>query len=98
MFASIATKIVEFAGLETKVKIWMGNLEAEMANVEIELKHECADFVMCDHSVERYVEDLKLLEARGIVDPAWTFVIADLESYPGDPTYARTLALALSLS
>ena len=25
-----------------------------------------------------------VLEARGIVDPSWTYVIADLEYYPGD--------------
>jgi predicted O-methyltransferase YrrM len=87
LFASIATKIVEFAGLDNKVKVWMGHLEAEMANVEIKLSHQCADFVLCDHSPDRYVEDLKLLEARGIIDPAWTVVLADIESYPGDPKF-----------
>ena len=89
LFAAIATKIIEYAGLDKKVKIWMGAIEAEIANVETEmgwirLENRRADFVLCDHSLERYIVDLNMLEARGIVDPSWTYVIADLEYYPGD--------------
>ena len=51
------------------------------------LGNKSADFVLCDHSIKRYIEDLKLLEVREIVDPGWTRVIADLEFYPGDPGY-----------
>jgi hypothetical protein len=62
----------------------MGAIDTEIANVELRLENRRADFVLCDHSLERYIEDLNTLEARGIVDPSWTFVIADLEYYPGD--------------
>eukprot|EP01052_Picozoa_sp_SAG31_P018971 SAG31_NODE_1365_length_8621_cov_61.731049_7_plen_446_part_00 len=85
LFASIATKIVEFAGLEHKVKIWVGTIDSEISNIRDRLQNYPADFVLCDHSLERYVPDLKLLEIRGVVG-ASTSVIGDLDIYPGDPS------------
>ena len=58
LFAAIATKIVEFAGLEKKVKVWMGAIDTEIANVEGKMESRRADFVLCDHSLERYIVDL----------------------------------------
>jgi len=83
LFAAIATKIIEFAGLESKVKIWMGTVQAEPANMARILSNKPADFVLVDHSKERYVPDLKLLEDCGIVDTS-SRVLGDLEVYPGD--------------
>ncbi|CAK9011808.1 unnamed protein product [Durusdinium trenchii] len=83
LFAAIATKIIEFAGLDDKVKIWMGTVHSEIANITNRLEHEAADFVLVDHSKERYVPDLKLLEECGIVSKE-TAVVGDVEVYPGD--------------
>jgi len=83
LFAAIATKIIEFAGLEAKVKIWMGSVHSELTSITERLQREPADFVLCDHSKERYVPDLKLLTECGVVS-ARTRVVGDLEVYPGD--------------
>jgi branched-chain amino acid aminotransferase len=83
LYAAIATKIIEFAGLESRVKIWMGTVHDEPANMSSILSNTAADFVLVDHSKERYVPDLKLLEDCGIVRDSTT-VMGDLEVYPGD--------------
>jgi len=83
LFAAIATKIIEFAGLDDKVKIWMGTVHSEIANITNRLEQEPADFVLVDHSKERYVPDLKLLEECGVVTKD-TAVVGDVEVYPGD--------------
>jgi hypothetical protein len=83
LFAAIATKIIEFAGLDSKVKIWMGSVHSELASITESLQGAPADFVLVDHSKERFVPDLRLLEECGIVT-ASTTVIGDVEIYPGD--------------
>jgi predicted O-methyltransferase YrrM len=83
LFAAIATKIIEFAGLEDKVKIWIGTVSSEMNSIAGKLAGQPADFVLCDHSKERYVPDMKLMEECGIVDTN-TVVVGDIEVYPGD--------------
>eukprot|EP00933_Yihiella_yeosuensis_P035288 TRINITY_DN28810_c0_g1_i1.p1 TRINITY_DN28810_c0_g1~~TRINITY_DN28810_c0_g1_i1.p1 ORF type:complete len:644 (+),score=142.22 TRINITY_DN28810_c0_g1_i1:67-1998(+) len=85
LFAAIATKIIEFAGLEHKVKIWMGTVHSEIANITENLERQPADFILVDHSKERYVPDLKLLEECGVVGTD-TLVVGDVEVYPGDET------------
>jgi branched-chain amino acid aminotransferase len=88
LFAAIATKIIEVAGLQDKVKIWIGTVHSELPNISERLQGEAADFVLCDHSKERFVPDLKLLEECGVVDKA-TAVVGDVEVYPGDETLPR---------
>eukprot|EP00913_Durusdinium_trenchii_P020793 g19533.t1 len=77
-------KCVQVAqGLDDKVKIWMGTVHSEIANITNRLEHEAADFVLVDHSKDQYVPDLKLLEECGIVSKE-TAVVGDVEVYPGD--------------
>jgi branched-chain amino acid aminotransferase len=83
LFAAIATKIIEFAGLSSKVQIWMGTVHSELGNITDKMARKPADFVLVDHSKERYIPDLKLLEECGVVNSATT-VIGDVEVYPGD--------------
>jgi len=83
LFAAIATKIIEFAGLEDKVKIWIGTVHSELPQLTGRLEGQPVDFILCDHSKERYVSDMKLMEECGIVDNK-TVVIGDTEVYPGD--------------
>merc|ERR1719359_866019 len=52
LFAAIATKIIEFAGLDHKVKIWMGTVHSEISKIAGRLDGHPADFILCDHSKE----------------------------------------------
>jgi catechol O-methyltransferase len=90
LFGAIATKIIEFAGLDSKVKIWMGTVHSELANITERLARKPADFVLVDHSKERFVPDLKLLEECGVVDSKTT-VVGDMEVYPGDDSLPKPL-------
>merc|ERR1712048_135470 len=95
LFGAIATKIVEFAGLENKVKIWMGTVHSELTNITSRLEKEPADFVLCDHSKERFVPDLKLMEECGIVSKS-TEVVGDVAIYPGDVTLPKEIQKEIS--
>jgi len=95
-FAAIATKIIEFAGLEDKVKIWMGTVQTEIQQISGRLEGQPADFVLCDHSKDRYVPDMKLMEECGIVDRN-TVVLGDVEVYPGDATLPKEVEEEITL-
>eukprot|EP00929_Paragymnodinium_shiwhaense_P008992 TRINITY_DN112_c0_g1_i1.p1 TRINITY_DN112_c0_g1~~TRINITY_DN112_c0_g1_i1.p1 ORF type:complete len:666 (+),score=192.00 TRINITY_DN112_c0_g1_i1:35-2032(+) len=94
LFAAIATKIIEFAGLENKVKIWMGTVHSEITHITERLGKEPADFILCDHSKERFVPDLKLLEECGAMD-ASTTVLGDVEVYPGETQLPRDIVSSI---
>lgn len=92
LFAAIATKIVEHAGLASKVKILMGTVESKANRISECLsggssadgsEQKPADFVLCDHSKELFVPDLNLLEKCGVVGPG-TVVMGDTTVYPGE--------------
>lgn len=90
LFAAIATKIVEHAGLANKVKILMGTTEQQadrisklLAPAGASTMDKPVDVILCDHSKELFVPDLKLLEQKGIVGPGTT-VMGDTTVYPGD--------------
>lgn len=97
LFAAIATKIVEHAGLAGKVKILMGTVKQRSERIS-----ECfaqgssassagkgtVDFLLCDHSKDLFVPDLKLLEENGIAGPG-TVVMGDTTVYPGDDSGER---------
>lgn len=93
LFAAIATKLVEHAGLEKKVKILIGTVQSKINQISAVIppvQPECAagpsgrvNFVLCDHSKELFVPDLKLLEEHGIVGPG-SVVMGDTTVYPGE--------------
>mmetsp|Transcript_33896 Transcript_33896/g.101034 ORF Transcript_33896/g.101034 Transcript_33896/m.101034 type:complete len:307 (+) Transcript_33896:2-922(+) len=94
LFAAIATKIVEHAGLASKVKILMGTVESKADRISNCLlsapaangsNPNPADFVLCDHSKELFVPDLNVLEKHGVVGPG-TVVMGDTTVYPGEAT------------
>merc|ERR1719210_2270915 len=61
LFGAIATKIIEHAGQSGKVKVLTGTVETKLQSiVERVSPSGKADFVLCDHSKERFVPDLKL--------------------------------------
>lgn len=88
LFAAIATKVVEHAGLAHKVKILMGTVQSKVGRISEFLapalgQDAHVDFVLCDHSKELFVPDLKLLEDNGVVGPG-TVVMGDTTVYPGE--------------
>eukprot|EP00421_Protoceratium_reticulatum_P032262 CAMPEP_0168480880 /NCGR_PEP_ID=MMETSP0228-20121227/64223_1 /TAXON_ID=133427 /ORGANISM="Protoceratium reticulatum, Strain CCCM 535 (=CCMP 1889)" /LENGTH=259 /DNA_ID=CAMNT_0008497229 /DNA_START=21 /DNA_END=797 /DNA_ORIENTATION=- len=90
LFAAIATKIVEHAGLAGKVKVLMGTVESKVARLGELLaagapgsEAKPVDFVLCDHSKELFVPDLRLLEGQSLVGPG-TVVMGDTTVYPGE--------------
>lgn len=95
LFAAIATKVIEFAGLEDRVKIWMGTVHSELGNITQRLSSEQADFILCDHSKERFVPDLKLLKDAGTLGDS-TVVVGDVEVYPGDQQMPRVIQQEIS--
>merc|ERR1719401_2937150 len=88
LFAAIATKIVEHAGFSEKVKIVIGTVEEKIERIsELAAGTRTGgaplDFVLCDHSKELFVPDLRLLESKELVGPGTT-VMGDTTVYPGD--------------
>lgn len=94
LFAAIATKVIEFAGLEDRVKIWMGTVHSELTNITQRLDGS-ADFILCDHSKERFIPDLKLMKDCGILGEE-TIVVGDLEVYPGEVQLPRVIEKEIS--
>jgi len=91
LFGAIATKIIEYAGLHNKVKVLTGTVETKLQRIqecfvtEGNTAAERLDFVLCDHSKERFVPDLELLEQVGLAGPG-TVVMGDTTVYPGEST------------
>jgi len=83
LFAAIATKIIEYAGLADRVKVLMGTVECKSRRISECLGKATADFVLCDHSKALFVPDLRVLEDRGVVGPG-TVVMGDTTVYPGE--------------
>jgi len=95
LFSAIATKIIEYAGMAHKVKVVTGTVETRMARLKACLAQATGgsarcDFILCDHSKDRFVPDLDLLEQAGVVGEG-TIVMGDTTIYPGDATAASDL-------
>lgn len=91
LFAAIATKIVEHAGLADRVKVLMGTVDQKLSRISECTggdgadgpRHGPMEFVLCDHSKELFVPDLQRLEKAGLVG-AGTIVMGDTTVYPGE--------------
>jgi len=86
LFAAIATKIIEYAGASHKVKVLMGEVTTKADKIASLLGVDVkgvADFVLCDHSKDKFVSDLQLLEKAGVVGPG-SAVMGDTTVYPGE--------------
>ncbi len=67
----IAKELINFAGLDDKVNLMHGSAEEIIPELNFN-----ADFVFIDHAKKKYLTDLKLLEAEGIINKNCT-VFAD---------------------
>jgi len=84
IIAAIATKIIEHAGLSSKVIQVPGTLDTHLHK----LGSDTFDFVFIDHWKDSYKKDLIRLESSGCMQ-AGTMVIADNCKIPGAPKYVE---------
>jgi catechol O-methyltransferase len=85
LYAAIATKILEFAGLRDRVSIIVGMVATKIDH----LRRVCAggnkiDLLFLDHHKAEYLPDLQRLEAANLLG-AGSVVVADNCLYPGCP-------------
>mmetsp|Transcript_22505 Transcript_22505/g.57550 ORF Transcript_22505/g.57550 Transcript_22505/m.57550 type:complete len:293 (+) Transcript_22505:63-941(+) len=90
LFGAIATKIIEYAGLRDKVKVLTGTVDTKLRRIQEVFARPGEDldavrlnFVLCDHSKDRFVPDLELLENAKLIGPG-TIVMGDTTLYPGE--------------
>jgi catechol O-methyltransferase len=84
LFAAIATKVVEHAGLSATVSVEIGSVEARLPVVS--RKHGGSlgpvDALLLDHDIGSFVSDLRFLEEGGMIKES-TAVLCDWNLYPG---------------
>ncbi len=85
-FKAISTKMVELAGLSSKVKILIGTAENWIPKLKQRFNFENVDLIFIDHWKDRYLPDLKIIEASGILKEG-TVIVADNVLFPGTPDY-----------
>jgi len=103
LYAAIATKMVEHAGLRDKVFVEIGSVKSRMASIKS--KHGLSspiDAVLLDHDVNDYLADLRLMESEGLISKG-TVVLCDWSLYPGSdgsdaPTESEAFMSYLSTS
>eukprot|EP00026_Physarum_polycephalum_P016655 Phypoly_transcript_17615.p1 GENE.Phypoly_transcript_17615~~Phypoly_transcript_17615.p1 ORF type:complete len:192 (+),score=29.83 Phypoly_transcript_17615:177-752(+) len=86
LHAAIATKIVEFAGLQPKVKILVGGAADVIPKLRAKYGVEKLDYVFLDHAMELFKQDLKVIEENNLLKKG-TVLVADNVVIPGAPDY-----------
>lgn len=83
LYAAIATKVVEHAGLSDRVSVEIGSVQDRLH--VLQSKYGISgplDAVLLDHDVSQYLPDLQLLQNEGLVTKG-TAVLCDWSLYPG---------------
>jgi catechol O-methyltransferase len=91
LYAAIATKVVEHAGLSDRVKIEIGSLSDRLEAIQSKHNLGALDTLLMDHGASEYLSDLRLLESKGMIKES-TSVLCDWTLYPGsdeDPQVPR---------
>ncbi|XP_075072831.1 catechol O-methyltransferase A-like [Mixophyes fleayi] len=84
--AAVAKQLIEFAGVQDKVKILEGPTEQIIPKLKTDHGVEHLDFVFIDHFGNRYTADTKLLEQCGLLRKG-SVLLADNVVYPGAPDF-----------
>lgn len=90
--AVVAQQMIDFAGVQDKVKILQGSSQEILPRLKMEHQVHTLDFVFIDHWSECYAPDTKLLEECGLLRKG-SVLLADNVVYPGAPDfleYVRT--------
>ncbi|ORX92363.1 S-adenosyl-L-methionine-dependent methyltransferase, partial [Basidiobolus meristosporus CBS 931.73] len=85
-FASVAQKVIDHAGLSSKVTIIVGEFKVTSNDFQRVCGVEKVDMVFIDHWMELYVQDLKIIEAAQWLRPGST-IVADNILIPDAPEY-----------
>ncbi|ORX89356.1 S-adenosyl-L-methionine-dependent methyltransferase, partial [Basidiobolus meristosporus CBS 931.73] len=85
-FAAIAQKIIDHAGLSSKVTIIVGEFKVTSQAFFSTYPIKQVDFVFIDHWKDVYVQDLKIIEELHWLRPG-SIVVADNIIVPGAPEY-----------
>ncbi|KAK9766086.1 hypothetical protein K7432_005083 [Basidiobolus ranarum] len=85
-FAKVAGKVIEYAGLSSKVTIIIGEFKYTSKTFTEKYGVEKVDFVLIDHWKDAYLQDLKIIEKLQWLNIG-TLVVADNVLYPGVPEY-----------
>lgn len=85
--AAIATKIIEFAGLASRVTVIVGTIESKLSALQSRYRINTIDVLFLDHFKDAYLPDLKLIERSGLLKKG-SVIVADNILYPGAPAYA----------
>ncbi|XP_069476088.1 catechol O-methyltransferase-like [Ambystoma mexicanum] len=84
--AAIAQQMVDFAGVQDKVKVLQGASQEIIPKLKKEHGVDTLDFVFIDHWGKGYAPDTKLLEECGLLK-AGSVLLADNVVYPGAPEF-----------
>ncbi len=82
LFAAIASKVVEHAGLRDVVTVRIGTVVDQLDRVHDQLGSNPLDALLLDHDVDSYLPDLQHLESKGMIAKN-TAVLCDWNLYPG---------------
>jgi catechol O-methyltransferase len=93
LYAAIATKIVEYAGLDNHVKILVGNATKHISTLKAKYGVQKIDVLFLDHWKDAYLPDLKLFEESGLLQKG-TVIVADNVVFPGAPGYLEYIRAA----
>lgn len=86
LFAAIATKVVEHAGLSHKVSVEIGSLAERLPALQRKGKLQgTLGAVLLDHETSHYLPDLQILEREKLVGDD-TIILCDWSLYPGSDT------------
>ena len=84
LHAAIATKVLEFAGLSSKVTVLVGTVETRLPTLQTKYGVKEVDLLFIDHVKGLYLSDLNRVEAAGLLVKG-AVVIADNVIVPGAP-------------
>jgi len=82
LFAAIASKVVEHAGLRDIVRVEIGSVVDRLPSIQQKYGERPIDTLLLDHKVSEFLPDLQLLEGAGMIAPS-TAILCDWNLYPG---------------
>ncbi|XP_009862707.1 PREDICTED: catechol O-methyltransferase [Apaloderma vittatum] len=85
-FAAIAKQMIEFAGVQDKVKILEGPSEEIIPQLKKKFEVDTVDFVFLDHWKDRYTPDTILIQECNLLRKGSVF-LADNVIVPGAPEF-----------
>ncbi|XP_058707790.1 catechol O-methyltransferase isoform X1 [Poecile atricapillus] len=85
-FAAIAKQMIEFAGVQDKVKLLEGPSEEIIPQLKKKYEVDTLDFVFLDHWKDRYTPDTILLQECNLLRKG-SILLADNIIFPGAPDF-----------